>query len=150
MFLLKIEEVEESDIPDFLKTLVEDVVKYAEELFGKLAGEQGLFMKTTVHQLLFGYDDPILTELNKFVNNIARLFPEFKKYAPNPFFGLEVRTYCTISCTPLVTSIMYIMYNICIMYMMYIVMYIMYMFMFRYIVCMLWCLFVFVFCCWLL
>ena len=92
VFLLKIKAFEESSTePEIIKKLIDFVVKEIERLSREIAGEQGIFMKIRVDQLLFGYNDPLLKELKKLIGDI----PFINKYADliNPFFGLEVRIY---------------------------------------------------------
>ena len=56
----------------------------------KLTHESSLFMTLTVDDLLFGYNDILLSELDKL---LKEFFPEFAGLI-NPFFGLEVS--CTV------------------------------------------------------
>ena len=91
MLLLKIKALEEKNkLNDFL----EKVLKIIVEIVRKAAGEQGLFMTITVDKLLFGYNDTLLSDLEKAVEKFDELF--HKHFAINPLFGLEVCIYILV------------------------------------------------------
>ena len=56
----------------------------------ELTHEPSLFMTITVDDLLFGYNDILLSKLHEL---LKEFFPEFAGLI-NPFFGLEVS--CTV------------------------------------------------------
>ena len=67
--------------------LVQDLIEAAIDLIKKLTKEHGLFMSITVESLLFGYNDTLLLDFKKLLEDFPFLAD---KVHINPFFGLEV------------------------------------------------------------
>lgn len=88
VLFLKLEELEPHSDNKYIEDLINFILKEIDELAEELTHEPSLFMTTTVDDLLFGYNDKLLSELHKLLEDF---FPQDAGMI-NPFFGLENRT----------------------------------------------------------
>ena len=87
---LKLEELEPQSNNTDIQDLINFILKEIEEAAEELAHEPPLFMTLTVDDLLFGYNDILLSKIHEL---LEKYFPQDAGLI-NPFFGLEVS--CTV------------------------------------------------------
>ena len=83
---MKIEELEnDPNLNEFEKYLLSKFIELFDEMKKKLSSWEAVFTVRTVNDLVFGYEDPLLKDINKLKPSLV----------PNPVFGYSVST-CTI------------------------------------------------------